>query len=83
MKAGFGGLAMKKLYNILKIVLLCFIGVFIGSSIYQYHDYKTHPDIYVSQSAPWYVSIEIRGILTAIIVMAILITMLIIKKKIK
>lgn len=73
---------MKKLYHILKMVLWSFIGVFIGSSIFQYYDYKTHPDLYQWQSAPWYLIIEIRGIFTAVIVAAILIAMWIIRKKI-
>lgn len=74
---------MKKLYNILKMVLWCFVGVFIGSSIYQYYDYKTHLGLYEMQSAPWYLSIQIRGIFTFIIVAAIFIVMCIIKKKFK
>ena len=74
---------MKRLYYILKLSLWCFVGVFIGSSLYQYYDYKKYPDLYAVQSAPWYLSIEIRGIFTAIIVMAILIVMWIVKKKIK
>lgn len=72
---------MKKLYNLLKIILWCVIGFFIGNSIYQYYDYKTHLNIYVLHSAPWYASIEICGIFTAIIVMVILIVMMIIKRK--
>lgn len=74
---------MRKLYNILKMVSWCFVGVFIGSSIYQYYDYKTHPDLYEWQSAPWYLSIEIRGVFTAIIIAVLLIIIHIIKKKLK
>ena len=36
---------MKKLYNILNILLWVFIGVFIGNSIYKYYDYRTHYDL--------------------------------------
>ena len=60
--------AMKRLYNALKIALWCVIGVFIGSSLYQYIDYKARPGLYQWQSAPWYVSIEVRGLFTAVIV---------------
>ena len=74
---------MKKLHDILKILLWCFVGVFIGSSIYQYYDYKIHPGLYEMQSAPWYLSVEIRGIFTVIIAAVILIIMRIIKKKMK
>lgn len=72
---------MKKLYSILKTILWCFIGVFIGSSIYQYYDYKDHPGLYEMQSAPWYLPIEIRGIFTAVIVAIILVVMWIIRKR--
>ncbi len=74
---------MKKLYQILKIACYSFIGVFIGSSIYQYYDYKTHTALYELQPAPWYLTIEIRGIFTGIVVVMILIAMWIVKKRIK
>lgn len=72
---------MKKLYSILKMVLWCFVGVFVGSSIYQYCDYKAHSGLYEMQSAPWYLSVLFRGVFTAIIVAVIFIAMRIIKKK--
>ena len=78
-----GGKRMKKLYNVLKIMVWCFIGVFIGSSIYRYYDYTTHPALYAWQSAPWYLSIGIWGIFTAVLVAVILIVMVIIKKKLR
>lgn len=74
---------MKRLYRILKIAIASFIGVFIGSSIYEYYDYKTHPDLYEAWSAPWYLKIEMRGIATILIVAVICIIMILIKKKIK
>lgn len=74
---------MKKLYNILKMILWCFIGVFVGSSIYQYYDYKVHPGLYLVQSAPLYLAVMVRGIFTAVIVVVILAVMWIIRKKMK
>ena len=74
---------MKKIYNHLNILLWVFIGVFIGSSIYKYYDYKTHIDLYAMTSAPWYLSIQISAILTIIIEVVILLSMWIIKKKMK
>lgn len=74
---------MKRLYNILRTALWCFMGVFVGSSIYQYYDYKRYPGLYEMQSAPWYLSIEIRGMFTVVIVIVIFIVMRIIKEKIK
>ena len=72
---------MKKLYRILNTFLWCIIGVFLGDSIYRFYDYKTNPGLYELQSAPWYKAIVVQGIFTAVIVMAILIVMLFLKKK--
>lgn len=43
---------MKKLYNALRIILFCHLGVFVGYSAYGYWHYKTHPALYALQSAP-------------------------------
>jgi hypothetical protein len=64
-------------------MLWCFVGTFIGTSLYKWYDYKKYPDLYVMQSAPWYLSIEINAIFTLAIVVAILIVMCVVKKKIK
>lgn len=56
------------------------IGLFIGSSIYQYYDYRVRPDFYEWQSAPWYLSIGVRGIYTVTAAIVLLTAMLIIKK---
>ena len=72
---------MKKLYNILKIVLWSFIGVFIGKSFFKWYDYNAHPDLYAMQSAPWYLSIEISAVFTIIVVIVILAVMWIIRGK--
>ena len=74
---------MKKLYDILRITLWSFIGVFIGSSFYKFLNYKNHSDLYETQSAPWYLSIEINAVFTAIIVIIIFIIMKNIRKKVK
>lgn len=74
---------MKKLYFILKLAMGCIGGTFIGSSIFRYYDYITHPDMYMIQSAPWYLSIQISGIFTAIAFAVILVIMAVIRKKIR
>ena len=71
---------MKKWYLILKIVLWCVIGVFAGSSIYQVYDYMKRPGLYMMNSAPWYLSIVVNGLMTAAVVVVLLIFMKIIKK---
>ena len=60
-----------------------FIGVFLGSSLYQYLDYKAHPGLYEMQSAPWYTAIQIRGLFTVVLVVITLAVMAIIRKKMK
>ena len=50
---------MKKINIIINIFIAVFIGVFIGHGVYTVWDFKTHPELYVVQSAPWYTSIYI------------------------
>lgn len=71
---------MKKINQILNIIMGAFVGVFIGHSVYKFWDYRTHPDLYAMQSAPWHTSILIYGIFTIIVLLVILILKLIIKK---
>lgn len=74
---------MKKLYSTLKVALWCVVGVFIGTSIYQYIDYRQRPDLYALTSAPWYTSIQISGVFTVAVVLILLLAMRIVKRKIK
>ena len=73
---------MKKLYGTLKIFLGCMVGVFLGSCIYRYWDFKVHPDLYAMQSAPWYVDLEIQGIVTAVLAAVLLAVMWLVRKNI-
>ncbi|MBE5968474.1 MAG: hypothetical protein E7255_16230 [Lachnospiraceae bacterium] len=57
------------------------IGVFTGSSICKYWDFKTHSDLYVMQIAPWYLSIEIQALFTLISCIICIIIKCIIRKK--
>ena len=57
----------KKINQILNIIMCSFIGVFIGSGLYKYWDFQKYPDLYVIQSAPWYTSILINGLLTLVL----------------
>lgn len=63
---------MKKLYNFLNTAIWCCFGIFLGSSAYQWFHYRAHPDLYAIQSAPWYLSIQIRAVSTAIVVSVLL-----------
>ncbi len=74
---------MKKLYNTLKVALWCVVGVFAGTSVYQYIDYRQRPGLYALTSAPWYTSIQIDAIFTAAVVLLLLLAMQIVKRKMK
>ena len=74
---------LKRLNQIANITIGSFIGVFIGYGIYVFWNYKTHPDLYAMQSAPWYTSIFVYGIVMLIFVMVAVIAKLIIRKKMK
>ena len=60
---------MKKLNNLLNIIIGAFVGVFLGHGIYVFWDYQTHPEIYASYSVPWYTSILVYGIFTVVVVL--------------
>ena len=74
---------MKKLYSVLTIALWSFVGVFVGASLYWCWDYYRRPGLYALTSAPWYLSIQINGILTAAVVLLLLLAMQIVTRKIK
>ena len=74
---------MKTFYYILRIVLWSSIGVFMGSSVFTWYDYKCHPGLYAMQSAPWYLGIQVNGIYTVITVGIILLLMWMTRKKMK
>ena len=74
---------LKKLNQIITITIGSFAGVFIGCGIYVFWNYKKHPDLYAMQSAPWYTSIFVYGIVMLIFVTVAVIAKLIIRKKMK
>lgn len=74
---------MKKLNIILNIIIVSFVGAFIGYGIYTVWDYKTHPELYVVQSTPWYTSILLYGIFTIIVLLICVVIKVIINHKFK
>ena len=74
---------LKRINSILSIIIGSFIGVFIGHGIYVFWDYKTHPDLYAMQSAPWYISILVYGLFTIVALIIGIIIKLIIRSKLK
>ncbi len=74
---------IKKLNQIINIVIGSFVGVFIGHGIYVFWVIRTHSDLYAMQSAPWYTSVFVYGIVMLIFVGVAVIAKLIIRKSIK
>ncbi len=74
---------LKRINQLLNIIMYCFIGFFIGYGIYAFWDYKTHPGLYAMQSAPWYSSLLLYGILTLIVLAICLIAKLILRAKMR
>ncbi len=74
---------LKRVNQILNTITGAFIGVFIGHGIYIFWDFNSHPDLYAMQSAPWYTSIVLYGVMMVIVVAIAVVIKLIIKKKIR
>ena len=74
---------LQKINQILNTVIGAFIGVFIGHGAYVLWDHKAHPGLYAMQSAPWYTSILVYGVVTAVVLAAALIIKLVIRRKLK
>ena len=72
---------LKKCNGILNILISLIIGVFMGYAIYAYWDYKTHPELYAMQSAPWYTGVFVYGIVMMILLSAAIKIKLIILRK--
>ena len=72
---------MKKLNNVLNIIIGSFTGVFIGHGIYVLWDFKTHPELYAMQSAPWYTGIAVYGAVTFVVLLFCLVIKAVIKHK--
>ena len=77
-----GGTAMlRKLNCFLNIVIGSFIGVFIGFGIYKFWHFKTYPNLYAMQPAPWYTELLLDGVLVTVFVIVCITLKLIILKK--
>ncbi len=73
----------KKIQRILNIIMSCFVGVIIGSGLYRYWHFRKYPELYFIQSAPWYTSIIVQGLLTLILLAICMIIKVIFMEKIE
>ncbi|MDO4325799.1 MAG: hypothetical protein Q4E24_07190 [bacterium] len=72
---------LKKLNRILNVFIGVLVGVFVGHGIYVFWDYKSHPDLYAMQSAPWYTSVLVYGVFTILFLAAAVLIKFMIRKK--
>ena len=72
---------MKRLNSILNTIMGVFIGVFIGHGGYVVWHFKTRPELYAMQSAPWYTSILVYGAFTIVVLLICFVIKAIIKHK--
>ncbi len=72
---------MKENVNwILNILMGSMFGVWLGHGLYVLWDYKTHPDLYAMQSAPWYTSILTYSLFTVVGVGIVLLVKVLLRK---
>lgn len=45
---------MKRIYDFLKYVIWCDIILTVGKTIFDFFNYRSNPDAYAFNSAPWY-----------------------------
>ena len=70
---------MKSFNQFLNSTMGAFIGVFVGLSGNIVRQYKTHPELYAMQSAPWSTSILVYGAVTLAVLVICMVLKLIIK----
>ncbi|KAI4448407.1 hypothetical protein C823_002927 [Eubacterium plexicaudatum ASF492] len=74
---------LKKLNGILNILISSLIGAFAGHVIYVCLDYRTRPELYDMQSAPWYTGILYYSIFTIVPLIIAIIIKLFLWRKLK
>ena len=72
-----------RLMDVLNVIMGAFMGVFIGHGILEVWRFKTRPELYAMQSAPWYTSILVHGALTIVVTVVCLVVKAILKYYLK
>ena len=71
---------MKKLDRVMAVIMSLTGAYFLGFVIWQVYDQSAHPEKYLVQSAPWYLSIEINALITAGLMVVEMVVYLIAKR---
>ena len=74
---------MKKLNHIVNIIMGSLMGAFVGRSLLIAWRFKTYPELYAMQSAPWYTSILTEGVCVLAVLLICIVIKVIIKKNCK
>lgn len=74
---------LQRMNLFISFIMDCFIGAFFGYGIYVYLQYRGEPELFAAQSAPWYSSIIVDGIITLIMMTVCIISKVIIRRKMK
>ena len=62
----------ERIRQLLNIVMGSALGVFVGRTAYTCWDYAARPQLYATQSAPWYTGVLVQGAATAAVVLVVL-----------
>ena len=72
----------RKLDTLMNCMIIGFAVGFLYECVYTVWDYKTHPEFYAVNSAPWYTTLVLFGaVVAAVIAAGVLVKFLIRKKK--
>ena len=74
---------MKKINDLVNVFMGAFIGVFIGRVFFVVWNFKTSPELYAMQSAPWYTSILVSAVFTLVVLLVCVMIKAIIKRMAK
>lgn len=74
---------LKKCNIILNLIIGSSVGVFLGHLIYSFVEYKKQTVLYELQSAPWYTSSIVYGLVTIVVVLIAITTKLFLSARIK
>ena len=70
---------MKKINDLLNVLMGSFIGVFVGRAAFVWWNFKTNPELYAMQSAPWHTSMLVEAALTLVLLLVCVVIKAIIK----
>ncbi len=70
----------KKINLVINGIIYSVILLFISQLIETFIDYKIHPNLYATYSAPWYLGILIKGFVALFAIITAFIVKLIVKK---